>query len=205
MMELTKFFFNPTWDHLHDWVMTFAFYDRTLAKQAQTNEQTANTTAGQAANNAGKERASLMPSLKAEINNPTGYTANTEHNILAANEAGAGGATSGLVGQVGLQANRTRNAGGTSNLLDTLARGKQMAAAKGSEGIAAESAKLGEQKKQSALGAMGNLYGTDTSAQLKAMGLANEDVDTELKAKQQGWLQDTEEIGKQAGEAAMIA
>jgi hypothetical protein len=204
-MELIKFFFNPNWVNFHDWVMTFAFYDRALAKQAQQNEQTANTTAGQAANNAGQERASLMPSLKAEVNNPTGLTANTQHELLTTAEAGAGGATSGLTGQVGLNANRTRNAGSTSNLMDTLARSKAQAAGKASEGIASESAMLGQKNKQAALGQMQNMYGTDTGANLKAMGIANEDVDTELKAKQQGWLQDTEEIGKQAGEAAMIA
>jgi len=50
------------------------------------------------------------------------------------------------------------------------------------------------------------LYGTDTSNQLKAMGLQSEDLQNQLAAGRQGWLQNTEgvlgTIGKLGSEAA---
>jgi hypothetical protein len=60
---------------------------------------------------------------------------------------------------------------------------------------------------------MQGLYGTNVGAQLKAMGQANEDIGTEMKAQQQGptWLQGlkqfsqaTDTLGNIAGNATMI-
>ena len=54
-----------------------------------------------------------------------------------------------------------------------------------------ESARLGQQKQQTALSGLQGLYGTDVGAQLKAMGIQDSDINTEIQAGQSGWLQNT--------------
>lgn len=165
--------------------------DRAAQAAAKQNVATANTVAGQAGTNAGQERATLIPTLKNDVNNPTGYTANEQNQQLAAAEAGAGGATSGLTGAAGLMAARTRNTGANPAILDSIARSKAGASAKASEGIAADSSKLAQMKRQSALGGLNNMYGQDVSQQMKAMGLSTDAINAEVNAGKSGWLQNT--------------
>jgi len=192
---------------LSAWMSTPRMFDRAAANEAGSNETTAkravtnaNNVAQGAQANAAQDRAAVIPTLKAEINNPTGYTAGAQNKMLTAAEAGGGGATSSLAGKVGLDALRTRNSGGTSALLDSIARAKAGAGAGASERVAADSSKLGEAKKQTALGGVQGMYGTDLSQQMKAMGLVPEDinagtnaVNAQTTAGKSGWAQNLEQ------------
>jgi len=50
---------------------------------------------------------------------------------------------------------------------------------------------LKERQKQEGLQGLQGLYGTDTSNQLRAMGLSAEDLQNQLNAGKSGWLQNT--------------
>ena len=56
-----------------------------------------------------------------------------------------------------------------------------------STGIASKSADLAQQHQQAAASVLGNMYGQDTSAQLKAMGLVPEDVKAGAEANSAPW------------------
>lgn len=173
--------------------------DRAAQAQAKNDVKTDNTMTGVNQVNAGTDRASLIPQLKNDVNNPTGYDANDQNKMLAAAEAGSGGATGSLEGAAGLEASRTRNSGSTPALLDSIARAKSMAAAKSSEGIAADSAKLGQAKRQSALGELGNLYGEDSGNAIKSADASNSAINTEITAGKSGWFQNMTDFMKAAG------
>lgn len=166
-------------------------FDRAAQAAAKESENTARGLTSSSTVNAGTERGMLIPTLKNDINNPTGLTAQQQNQALTAGEAGAGGATAALEGEAGLAANRTRNTGATTGILDRLARGRQQAAAKTSEGIADTSNKIALGKQQAAKGELAGLYGTDTSAALKGVGATTDAINAAVNAGKSGWLQNT--------------
>lgn len=168
--------------------------DRAAQAAAKQNVSTDQANAGTSQQNAGADRAAIFGTLKNDINHPTGYTPNEINQNLTAAEGGAGGATSSFAGAAGLRANATRNSSGLSGTLDDLARSRAKAASAASGGITADSNKLAQMKRQSAIGEMGNLYGTDTSANLKSMGMSTDAINAMVNAGKSGWLQNTEGV-----------
>lgn len=171
------------------WADSPQLFDRWASNQAQNNTKNANANESSFAANAAQDRNSILPTLKNEVNNPTGYTADQQHQALTAGEAGAGGATSSLEGRAGLESMRTRNSGASGGVLDALARGKAAAAAKTSEGIANASNELGQKKQAGALSDLSGLYGTDTGNQLKSAAQSTEDINAKVNADKTGWFQ----------------
>ena len=144
----------------------------------------------------------LLPFLTRELNNPQGFTQQQTGSMLNQAEAGAGGATSGLTTEANLASARDRNSGGFSGALDEAARDRTKAISGASSGIATKDAELQQNQQQNAASGLGQMYGQDTSAQLKAMGLVPEDVDASTKAYGTGsWEQG---IGQIAGLAGKI-
>lgn len=88
-----------------------------------------------------------------------------------ASQQSIGGATAGAVGQGNLTAARTRNRGGFTGALDEAVRGGQRQLSENALGIQGENANLKEQQRQTALGSLQQLYGSNVQAQLAAMGL----------------------------------
>jgi len=131
----------------------------------------------------------LIPGLEREANNPTGYDPVTKNRMLVASQEGVGGAGSGITGEANLAAARTRNAGGFTRALDEAQRIRGRQLSTNALGVENESARLAQMKQQQARSELGGLYGTDVSGQLKAMGLANEDLNTALEAGKSGWQQ----------------
>lgn len=178
-----------------------------ISSAAQRNAGVAGDTAAGFGSTAAGINANLLPFLTRELNNPTGYTQQQTGAQLNAAEAGAGGSTAGLTTEANLAAARNRNSGGFSGALDEAAREKAKALSGISSGIAAKSADLAQQKQQQAANGLSNMYGTDTNAQLKAMGLQNEDLKTAASTYGTGsWMSDltnlTKGIGSIAGTAA---
>ena len=137
---------------------------------------------------------SIIPGLEREAQNPQGFTPVRKNNMLVAGQEAVGGANSGIVGTGNLAAARTRNAGGFARALDEAARQKGRQLSTTALGVENEDARVGLQRQQEAQRMLSGLYGTDTSRQLEAMGLQNQDLNTALKAGQQGWLQNTEGV-----------
>ena len=164
-----------------------------MARAAQsqaTNLQ--NTDSSNAATLGGEAQGTygaLNPFLNRELNGPQGYSQADLTSQLSAAEAGAGGATSGLYGSAALQAARTRNASGFGSALDAAARSRQQAVAGQSEGIAANNADLKQKQQQSAASGLSSLYGANTDAMMKALGLQDQAIGTEAQAGTTGWLQ----------------
>jgi len=162
---------------------------RAAQSQATTAANTAGTTAAQYGADASGTYSQLNPFLTSELRNPTGYSQPQLTSMLSAAQGGAGGATSGITGQANLEAARTRNGAGFGSALDAAARSRQQAAAGSSEGIAADNAQLQQKEQQSAVSGLTGLYGANTDAMMKALGLQNQDINTEVDAGKSGWLQ----------------
>lgn len=168
-----------------------ALCDRSLQKTAQQGATTAGTTGGNYGAAAGQIGGNIVPFLEGQVNNPTGFSSTDMNNMLVANQQAAGGATSGITGQANLQAERTRNAGGFASALDQAARDRAMAQSQGALQIQNENANLKQKKQMEASQQLGGLYGTDVSAELRAMGILPEDVNAGANAGRSGWLQNT--------------
>ena len=182
--------------------------DRSIASQAGANANTSNATAGGYGAGAQSIQGSLIPTLNRELTGTQGLTPTQQNSLLVAGQQGSGGAAGGLAGAAGLTAARTRNSGALSGTLDQIARAKTQAGSQANLGVANESTQVALDKQKQAQQQLQGLYGTDVSAQLGQMGLANQDLNTELNANKQGWLQNTEGIlntvgnlGKDAAQA----
>lgn len=155
------------------------------------NSRTATGTASQYGNTAGQVGGTLIPGLTQQFQNPQGLgQAGLSAEFGAAEQAG-GGATGAVQGEAGLNAMRTRNTGALSSVLDQAARRGGQNLSQSALGIQAQNEQLKQKQREEAAQGLQGLYGTDVGAQLKSMGIANEDLDTALKAGQQGWLQNT--------------
>lgn len=165
--------------------------DRGVQSAAMGANKTATGTASQYGNAAGGIGGTLIPGLTQEFTNPQGLSPTDLNAEQVAAQQGAGGATGAITGEAGLNALRTRNTGNLSALLDQAARRTGQNISQADVGIQAQNAQLKQKQREQAEQGLQSLYGTDVGAQLKSMGLANEDLDTALKAGQTGWLQNT--------------
>lgn len=167
--------------------------DRAATKQAKQQGQQANTTATTAGANATQEGTQVRNQLESRAENPTGYSPTDLNNMLVAQQESAGGSNATIGGEGKLTALRTRNAGGFAPALDEAARSKARTLASGALGVQNQNAQLKQQQQEQALQQLQGLYGTDTSDQLKAMGLQSEDLANQLQAGRQGWLQNADQ------------
>ena len=149
-----------------------------ISKQAQGAATTASGVGAGYGAEASGISSQLTPFLTRELNAPEGYTQQQTGAQLNAAEAGAGGATSGLTTEANLASARNRNSGGFSGALDEAARTQAKNLSNTSSGIAAKSADLAQNHQQAAATGLSNMYGTDTGAQLKSMGLVSGDLKT---------------------------
>jgi hypothetical protein len=163
--------------------------DRSAQGQAKSNMTTANTTGSTFGGRASDIYNSEIPGLERDANNPQGYTPEQKNNMLVSGGEAVGGANSGIVGQAVLEATRTRNAGGFANSLDEAARIKGRQLSTNALNVNNEDARLAQQKQQEARRQLTGLYSTNTSDQLKAMGLSDEAIQQELEAGKSGWQQ----------------
>ena len=158
----------------------------------------ARTAAGTAAQTGGQYGAAaqgiggmLVPQLEQDVTNAPGLGQATQNAMLTQGLGAAGGAASGIVGQEGLRAARSRNVGGSAGVLDEAAREKMRTSAGVGLDVATKNAMVQQQQRGSALKQLESLYGTDVGAGLKAQSLVPEDIDAWAKANQTGWMQNT--------------
>ena len=182
-----------------------ALCDRAAVGQATNAATTAgNTATGEGASASGIG-ANLTPFLTQEMLHPQGYSQQDMTQQLNQAEAGAGGASSAINGQTSLMAARSRNPSGFTANLDQAARTKDQAAAGASEGVAANDAGVKLQQQQQGAKGLADMYGTDTDAMLKSMGLQTGDINAEVNANNSGWLQNTTGIITALGKGAQGA
>lgn len=164
---------------------------RSAVNQAQQAATTAGNTAAGYNSTASGIGGSLIPFESRQLQNPSGMSQQDIGSQLAASAAGAGGATSGLQGAASKMGATTRNPMGFSSALDSAARQRTAAEAKGSEQIQANNADVKLNQQQQAGSALGNLYGMSSRAGAENSGQVAGDVDAASKANSTGWLQDS--------------
>lgn len=168
--------------------------DRSIASQAGQNQKQAQGTSAGFGAQAQQISSSMLPTLERQAQGQgTGLTPLQRNQAMVSSQEATGGTNAGLKGEANLASARTRSAGGFSAALDEAARQKMRQQATATQNVNTESTALANQQQQNALRQLQGLYGTNTSGQLQAMGLENQDLATQLAANRQGWLQNTEQ------------
>jgi len=200
---MARFLVNPTFDIetgrllFHDgesFEEPTILFDRGAVKQAKQQGAEAGSVAGTAGSSASQIGSTITPVLEQQATHPTGYDPTTLNNMLVSQQEAVGGGNAAIGGEGRLNALRTRSAGGLAPVLAEAARAKGRTLASGALNVQNESARLAQEKQARALQQLQGLYGTDTSNQLRAMGLQAEDLQDQLNAGKQGWLQNTEGV-----------
>lgn len=165
-----------------------------MARAAQQQFNTAANVAGATGSQLQSEgqaiQSTLTPFLTSELTAQHSMSPEQLNQLLTSAGAGAGGATGAFAGQAELEAARTgQGAGASSALMDSLARGRQQAMAKSSEGIAAQDVRGALANRQAAAQQLGAMGQADIGDALKAMGLQTQDISGEVEAGKSGWFQ----------------
>lgn len=124
----------------------------------------------------------LMPELKAEADNPEGYTPQQLAYQNTASQQSLGGGVAATTGEADLTAARTRNAGGFQGAVGTANRGAQRQLSQNAVGIESDQAKLQQAQRQQALQSLQSLYGVDEATALGYLGTSNSALGTEEQA-----------------------
>ena len=162
---------------------------RSLQHQGESAGKTAAQTGANLMSGAQDIRSSLVPQLERDVNAQHVMTPEQLNEMLTNAAAGAGGATGAFTGEGKLEAARTGQGAGLTPALSAMARTRQQALAKGSEGIAAEDVQGALKRQQMARGELAGLYGTDVNGALQSMGLVPKDVEAGAEAGSTGWFQ----------------
>jgi hypothetical protein len=125
----------------------------------------------------------LEPTLQAEAAHPSGYTPMQKAQMNTAAQQSAGGSTSGAVGQGGLYAARTRNAGAAQNAIGSSVRGAGENLSKSAVGTETASANLANQKQQQGISGLGGLYSSNLNAASNNLNASNDALENEGKTK----------------------
>lgn len=143
----------------------------------------------------GQEYGQLFPFLSGEINNPQGFGTQALDQMITQGGESAAGATGAAGEEASLLGSRTGNTAAAPAIIGATAR--NAAKQQSNNVLGADIANAREKVAQQQAGAagLGNLYGTDVSAALKALGLADNSLeawnqaDRNTTAAQQGWTQ----------------
>lgn len=162
---------------------------RDAVNQAKNAATTAGNTASGYNSQASTIGSQLIPFESRQLQNPSGMSQQDIGAQLAASAAGAGGATSGITGAASKMGAATRNPMGFSAALDSAARQRTAAEAKGSEQIAANNAGVKLNQQQEAGSMLGNLYGMSSKAGAENAGIQTGDINAQVNANNSGWLQ----------------
>lgn len=168
-----------------------ARFDRGVQSQAKQLGKQATATGDTFGGRGTDIYSSIIPGLTQDATNPTGFTPLEKSSMLTSSAESLGGVNSGATGEARLNAMRTRNTSGFAPALAEAARAKGRAQATNTQQLNIADAELARQKQNQARAQLEGLYGVNTSDMLKSMGLANEDLNTQLQAGKSGWLQNT--------------
>lgn len=163
--------------------------DRWAQGQDKSMANTAGQVAGQAGSQAASDESQLTPFASQEMHATHSMDPTQINELLTSAGAGIGAAEGATEGAAQRQSARTGNASGFAKDLDQAARDRMKTGAGVSEGVAAQDIEGAQKLRQEGAGLMGDLFKTDTSKQLQAMGQEAQDVQDEVKAGQSGWLQ----------------
>jgi len=166
-------------------------FDRGAASDASQMRKTSGQQADIYGERGTEERGAIVPGLEREAQNPTGFTPLEKSSIQTSTGEALGGVNAGAAGEARLNAMRTRNASGFAPALAEAARSTGRAAAANAQQLNIADAELARQRQDAARSALMRLYGIDTGQQLGEQKTQVEDLQAQLAAGRQGWLQNT--------------
>lgn len=155
--------------------------------QAKAGATSAQNISNQSAANSGALYSTLAPQLEAEAAHPAGYSPVDMAAMNTAAMQTGGGAMAGAVGQGGLEAARTRNAGGSDAAIQESARNAGQQASRGALGTQINNANLKEQQRRAALGGLESLYGGNLNTSVGALGQVAGNVNADTNAENASW------------------
>jgi hypothetical protein len=144
-----------------------------VESQQLANSATAQNLSNQLTANAANIYGGLEPTLQAQAAHPSGYTPAQKANMNTAAQQSGGGSTAGAVGQGGLYAARTRNAGAGSTAIGSAVRSAGSNLSREAVGTEVQNANLAQKKQAGALGGLSSLNSTELSGGENALGLSN--------------------------------
>ena len=138
------------------------------------NSGTANSAAASYGGNAAGLYSSLAPAYSAMAFNPQGYGATNLAKMNTASQQSLGGSNAGVTGQAGLQAARTRNAGGSAAALDAASQNAMRQNSENAIGTDVANANLQQKQQDEGLAGLSSLYGQNVNAELGEQGVSNQ-------------------------------
>lgn len=150
----------------------------------------------------------LFPFLTGEVTNPQGYGQDAVNDMLTQGGEAVSGATGAANEKASLLASRTGNTAALPGIIGANARGAMKQDSDNALDVAIKNADLKQKQQQAGASGLGSLYGQDTNAVLKSLGLANESIDEWTKgrsAAQAATLDWTKEIAQLAGKGLTAA
>ena len=161
-----------------------------MARGSNTATAAENTAAGNAASlnsNASAIGSQLTPTLESTLANPQGFNPADESAMETGAQQSAGGTQAGAVGQGGLYATRTGNAGAASKAISDASRGAGEQLSQNLLGIRGANAKLKEQQENTAISGLEGLYNTNVSGGNQALGEVAPLVNSNTNAANSSW------------------
>lgn len=155
--------------------------------QAQGASGQANANANTFMGNANSLYSTAVPALTSEEQNPQGFGPSDLAKMKTDAMQTAGGSEAGAVGQGGLLAARTRNAGGPAAAIASAARTSGQNLSRANLGVDTADAKLKEQQRQAGLSGLENLNSVETGASNNALGQVASNVNANTQAANQSW------------------
>lgn len=189
----------------HEWYEyngSVALCDRWAQGQDKKNAATAGDLASRTGEQANTEHTMLGNVYQKEANAEHLFDPTQLNEILTSAGVGNAAATSSAQHDADSLAARTRNASGFTKSLQEMARDKQKAAAGVGENVATQDVLGAKQLNQEGISGMSHLFDSDSSEQLKAMGLQAQDTAAEVEAGKSGWLQNLNDTMKSVGSLA---
>lgn len=160
--------------------------------QAQGAEGQSNANANTFMANGNSLYSDLAPSLESTVANPQGFSPADEAAMETGAQQGAGGSEAAAVGQGGLLAARTRNAGAGSKAITDASRGAGEELSRNLLGIRTADASLKQHQRDTAQSGLEGLYGANVSGQGQALGnvAANSNANTNAANASWDWAKD---------------
>lgn len=137
---------------------------------AQTGETQALSNSTTSSGNAAQTFGQLSPQLAGDIAHPAGYNPADLAKMNTEAQQTAGGADASAVGAGGLEAARTRNAGGADAAIASGTTGAAQGLSQAALRVSGRNADVKNQQREQALGEEGGIYGT-------SLGGANSSLD----------------------------
>jgi hypothetical protein len=138
------------------------------------NSGTATNAAAGYRGNAAGLYGSLAPAYSAMAFSPQGYGPTELAKMNTASQQSLGGSNAGVTGQAGLQAARTRNAGGSAAVLDAASQNAMRQNSANALGTEVANANLQQQQRNEGLAGLSSLYGQNINAELGEQGISNQ-------------------------------